>query len=438
MKYILLSGGSGKRLWPLSNDVQSKQFIKLLKNKDGVSESMLQRIYSQILSVDLNAEITIATSMSQVPLIKKQLGKHVGISVEPSRRDTFPAILLASLYLHDKLLVNDSEVITVCPVDSYVNNSFFEKIIELQNRVKNNDVNIGLLGIEPTYPSSKYGYIVIESENDKGIFKVNKFVEKPTESDANKLIDDGALWNSGVFCFKLKYIIEKAHSIIDFVGYEDFYEKYNSIEKISFDYKVVENEKKILVVKFIGDWSDIGTWNTFTEVMTDNNIGKVLSDGKCVNTHIINELDIPIIAMGLKNIVIVSSHDGIFVSDKNESSYNKKLVDKLENRPMYEERVWGNIKILELNKTSLTKHLKINKGKMLSYQKHNFRDETWTIISGNGIFVLNDKEKNVKVGDVLIIKQGQKHTIKAIDELHIIEVQIGEYLFDDDIERFDY
>ena len=160
MNIILLSGGSGKRLWPLSNDVRSKQFIKLFKDDNGEYESMVQRVYRQITTVDPDAKITIATSKSQASAIKNQLGDNVGISIEPCRRDTFPAIALAAAYLHDELGVEDDEAVVVCPVDPYVDNTYYEVVEQLQKLAEEGNANLTLMGIEPTYPSEKYGYIM--------------------------------------------------------------------------------------------------------------------------------------------------------------------------------------------------------------------------------------------------------------------------------------
>lgn len=446
MNYILLSGGSGKRLWPLSNEIRSKQFIKILKKDDGTYESMVQRVYRQIKNVDNNANITIATSNAQVPTLKNQLGDNINISIEPCRKDTFPAIVLACMYLKDVQNVDLNDTVVISPVDPYVDDKYFLCLKELDDKMKSSKNNIGLIGIKPTYPSEKYGYIVpagasTASHNCRGEhcepeLVVDKFVEKPSESRAKELIANGALWNGGVFCFKLKYIIDKAHELIDFTDYNDLYNKYESLTKISFDYAVVEKETNIDVVKYDGEWKDIGTWNTLTEVMTESTIGNAIIDDKSKNTSVINELNLPVIAMGLNDIVIAASHDGIFVSNKGESSYNKPLVEKLNNRPMYEERAWGDFQVIDIYKNSLTKHLFIKQGKNISYQKHNHRDEVWTIIDGKGVFILDDVEKNVASGDVLKIKKGQKHMLKAITDIHFIEVQYGEEISEDDIERF--
>ncbi len=451
MNYILLSGGSGKRLWPLSNEIRSKQFIKILKTADGTYESMVERVYRQIRNVDVDSNITIATSESQVPTLRNQLGDNIDISIEPCRRDTFPAIVLACMYLKDVKNIDENETVVISPVDPYVEDEYFKTLKILDEKMKTSTNNIGLIGIKPTYPSEKYGYIVLRNNvganfgipckgelcEPKSMI-VDKFIEKPSESDAKKLIASGALWNGGVFCFKLKYIIDKAHELIDFKDYNDLFNKYDTVKKISFDYAVVEKEKNIDVVSYDGEWKDIGTWNTLTEVMSEKSIGKVIFDEKSDNSNIINELDIPIIGMGLKNIVVAASHDGIFVSDKNESSYNKALVEKLDNRPMYEERAWGDFQVLDIYKKSLVKHLFIKAEKSISYQKHNHRDEVWTIIEGNGILTLNDVKKEVKAGDVITIRKGDKHALKAIKDLHFIEVQYGDELSESDIERCDY
>ena len=159
MNIILLSGGSGKRLWPLSNDIRSKQFIKLFKKENGEYESMVQRIYGQIRRVDPNATITIATSKSQVSAIHNQLGTDVGVSVEPCRRDTFAAIALATAYLHDVMHVPEDEAVVVCPVDPYVDDAYFECVNRLFEAAGKGNKNLTLMGIQPTYPSEKYGYI---------------------------------------------------------------------------------------------------------------------------------------------------------------------------------------------------------------------------------------------------------------------------------------
>ena len=186
MNIILLSGGSGKRLWPLSNDVRSKQFIKLFKDEHGKYESMVQRMYKNILKVDKNAVITIATSKTQVSAINNQIGNEVGISLEPCRRDTFPAIALAVSYLYDVKNVSIDEPVVVCPVDPYVESDYFTSLVRLYELAKTSEANLSLMGITPTYPSEKYGYII--PENNSNVSKVKMFKEKPDVDTAETCI----------------------------------------------------------------------------------------------------------------------------------------------------------------------------------------------------------------------------------------------------------
>ena len=225
MNIVLLSGGSGKRLWPLSNDIRSKQFIKFFKNETKPNsddyESMVQRIFRQIQSIDSNSNVTIATSKNQVSSIRNQLGDEVKISVEPCRRDTFPAIVLSAAFLHYKQNIDLDEAVVFCPVDPYVDEDYFIAVQKLWELANSDISNIVLLGINPTYPSEKYGYIIPDSKED--ISKVVEFKEKPDKKTAQMYIDKGGLWNGGIFAFKLKYILEKAHSLIDFYDYDNLY-----------------------------------------------------------------------------------------------------------------------------------------------------------------------------------------------------------------------
>lgn len=207
MNIVLLSGGSGKRLWPLSNDIRSKQFIKIFRTEDGEYESMVQRVYRQIKSIDAEATVTIATSKTQVSAIHNQLGEEVGISVEPCRRDTFPAIVLATAYLADVQGVGLEEPVVVCPVDPYVEDDYFEALKKLSDQAAKGEANLVLMGIEPTYPSEKYGYIIPETADQTAF--VSTFKEKPSAETAKEYIAQGALWNGGVFAYQLGYVLKR-------------------------------------------------------------------------------------------------------------------------------------------------------------------------------------------------------------------------------------
>ena len=429
MNIILLSGGSGKRLWPLSNDIRSKQFIKIFKTDNtidgdnGTYESMLQRVYRQIKAVDCDAMVTIATSKSQVSAIHNQIGETVGISVEPCRRDTFPAIALATAYLHDVKGIAEEEAVVVCPVDPYVNDDYFVALKQLWKLAQNGTSNLVLMGIQPTYPSEKYGYIMPITK--EAVSKVSSFKEKPDEKTAKNYITQGGLWNGGVFAYKLKYVLERAHQLIDFEDYSDLFNKYDTLTKISFDYAVVEHEQDITVMRFNGEWKDLGTWNTLTEAMEEQVIGDARLNDKCTNVHVINELGIPILAMGLHDIVISASSEGILISDKEDSSHIKPFVDAIDQQIMFAEKSWGSFHVLDVEENSLTIKVTLNPGNRMNYHSHDRRDEVWTVISGTGHTIVDGMEQPIKAGDVITMEAGCKHTVIADSKLQMIEVQLG-------------
>ncbi len=423
MNIILLSGGSGKRLRPLSNEVRSKQIIKIFKTEEGEYQSMLQRVYGGIMAVDPSATITIATSSSQVSAIHNQLGSAVGISVEPSRRDTFPAIALSTAYLHDVCGVPASEAVVVCPVDPYVDETYFKALSGLAKQADKGEANLVLMGIEPTYPSEKYGYIIPAGAGSPS--KVKSFKEKPDVATAKEYIERGALWNGGVFAYKLEYVLSKAEELLGTSNYEELYANYNQLKKISFDYAVVEAESSIQVMRFAGQWKDLGTWNTLTEAMEENVVGNSILGDDCTNVHVVNELDIPVFAMGLKDVVVSAGPDGILVSDKNASSHIKPYVDQIDQPVMYADKSWGGYRVIDVSKDSLTVKVTLTAGNGMNYHSHQHRDEIWNILSGTGQVVVDGMVQPVGPGDVVTMEAGCRHTVHAITDMEIIEVQLG-------------
>jgi len=434
MNIILLSGGSGKRLWPLSNDIRSKQFIKIFKTEDGDYESMVQRVYRQICTVDSDANVTIATSKTQISSIHNQLGDNVGISIEPCRRDTFPAIALASAYLRDVRGVSEEEAVVVCPVDPYVEEDYFEALKCLGEQAEKGEANLVLMGIEPTYPSEKYGYIIPQSTAN--VSDVLTFKEKPDVETAKDYIKQGALWNGGVFAYKLKYVLDKAKEMIGFTDYQDLFDRYDTLTKISFDYAVVEKESKIQVMRFAGQWKDLGTWNTLTEAMGEKSVGEAIMNESCENVHIVNELGVPVLAMGLHDVVISASPEGILVSDKEQSSYIKPFVDAIDQQIMFAEKSWGSFRVLDVESESMTIKVLLNAGHQMNYHSHKNRNEVWVVVSGNGRTVVDGMEQLVHAGDVITMQAGCRHTIIAETELQLIEVQLGKEISVHDKQKY--
>ncbi len=433
MNIVLLSGGSGKRLWPLSNDIRSKQFIKIFKDGKGGYESMVQRMYRQIRAVDPDAVITVATSKMQVSSLHNQLGE-VDISIEPCRRDTFPAIVLATAYLVDRKGIDPKESVVVCPVDPYVEEDYFRALKALSEQADKGEANLVLMGMEPTYPSEKYGYILPEGK--EAVSSVSTFKEKPDVKTAEAYLRQGALWNGGVFAYRLGYVLEKAHEMLEFTDYSDLFSKYETLPKISFDYAVVEKEKSIQVMRFSGSWKDLGTWNTLTEAMEETAVGSAMMNETCANVHVINELNIPVLAMGLSDVVISASPDGILVSDKEQSSYIKPFVDRLGDRIMFEEKSWGSFQVLDVEPESLTIKVTLKEGHGMNYHSHKNRDEVWVVVSGTGRTVVDGMEQKVSAGDVVTMQAGCRHTIVAETELKLVEVQLGREISVHDKQKF--
>lgn len=329
MKIILLSGGSGERLWPLSNDERSKQFLSLLQAPDGRTESMVQRVVRQISEAGLGKDILVATNEMQTRIIREQLGNSVDIVTEPQRRNTFPAIALASEYLASTGCGAD-ETVVVMPCDPYTEAGYFDVIGRMAEAVEKDAAELVLMGIKPTYPSPKYGYVVPQ-EGDKGkdIEKVCQFTEKPDIAGAKALLERGALWNGGVFAFKLGYVTALARKYVS-GSFEQVRAAYEQYPKISFDYEVAEKAQSVAVIPFDGKWKDLGTWNTLSEELPSETMGRVVTGKRNVNTHVINTLGIPVFVDGLKDVMVVTSPDGILICNKDDSEALKEYLSNLK------------------------------------------------------------------------------------------------------------
>lgn len=446
MQLVLLSGGSGKRLWPLSNIARSKQFLSLLEKEDGTMESMVQRVVRQVREARLTKEITIATNAAQLDIITSQLGESVSVVTEPERRDTFPAIALAASYLKLSKYCADSEVVVVMPCDPYTEAGYFEAIGRMAECVMQDAADLVLMGITPTYPSSKYGYIVpqtIQESEEKKFMQVARFTEKPSVEVAEELLNQNALWNGGVFAFRLGYMMNIVRRYIVPDSFDSVRARYTEFPKISFDYEVAEKASSVAVVPFTGKWKDLGTWNTLADELRSPVLGNAVMGPHCADTHVINELQLPVYVDGLKDVVVAASPDGILVCGKEYSEDIKSAVENISRRPMYEERRWGTYRVLdysayECGYHSLTKSITINPGRSISYQIHHHRSEVWTFVQGEGIFVMDGKEKRVRAGDTVVIPVEHYHAVKAITPLTFIEVQSGNPLVEEDIERSEW
>lgn len=445
MYIVLLSGGSGKRLWPLSNDLCSKQYIKLMNHDMAESDaedsfaagtsgaekcSMLQRVFGQLKAAGLSENTIVCASSAQEELIESQLDGAAEVAVEPMRRDTFPAVMLSCAYLLSQKGAKEDDVVAFLPVDPYTTGKFFQQIKKLGTYIERADDTIGLLGGVPTYPSTKYGYIVPE-KGEGELLSVEGFREKPDETTAEKLVAEGALWNCGVFCFKLSMAAQWVKKYGVAMDYGQMMADYEKLPKKSFDYEVLEHWNKIVAVKYDDIWKDLGTWNTLTEEMPENSIGDVTWDDTCENSHAINVLGVPMVVMGAKNMVIAASHDGILIADKHQSSYIKDCLANIADTSKYEERRWGTIKTIDNDEDdgikSVTKRIKVVAGKTMPYHKHLKHTETVTVLSGMGKLVLEGVEVDLIAGSTVSIMAGKVHSIRAVgSDLRLIEVSIGD------------
>ncbi|MFC0525528.1 sugar phosphate nucleotidyltransferase [Pontibacillus salicampi] len=427
MRVVLLSGGSGKRLWPLSNDARSKQFLKVLKNEHGKMESMVQRVWRQLKKNNLENKAIVSTSKSQMEMIYNQLNQYIPVVVEPERKDTFPAIALAAVYLYSVENCSLEEVITVLPVDPFVEDHFFANIKEMEWALNNSGADLALLGVKPTYPSEKYGYIVPSSTSPKEYLNVSKFHEKPREATAKKLIHENALWNCGVFGFRLNYIIQLLKRKNIPVQYEALLEYYSKLDANSFDYEVVEQATNIIALPYAGYWKDLGTWNTLTDEMEAKIIGNGVISENIAESNIVNELDIPIILLGVENVVVAASPDGILVTNKRSSHKIKDYLSRFPSPPKFEEYNWGWRRVLEYrgNGTKeeiLTEKIHLISGKTLSNEPFNSL-EVWTVTEGEGLIVKNEEMIRIYPGSSFTFTEGEEYYWKAVRDMEFVVIR---------------
>ncbi|MDR1409406.1 MAG: NTP transferase domain-containing protein [Oscillospiraceae bacterium] len=320
MNVVLLSGGSGSRLWPLSGEIRAKQFLHLLPG----GESMLERIYSQLRRAGLAERLTVVTGATQRDSVLGQLGENnISVVAEPRRRNTFPAIALACAYLYFEKHCDPQEPVLVLPVDPFVPDSYFTTLRMLEPLLAEG-AQLALMGVQPVYAAEKYGYILPADNQNSST--VTAFLEKPDRATAEDWLRRGALWNCGVFAFRLDLMLRQLEKRIACTSYADVLKQYDALDRNSFDRVLLEKIGDMRVVRYDGPWMDIGTWNTLTEVMETKPIGNVRMASDCANTHVINELGIPVVVMGARNMVVVASPDGILIADKEQSSYLEPLV----------------------------------------------------------------------------------------------------------------
>ena len=441
MYYVLLSGGSGKRLWPLSNDARPKQYLKVVNKENNSMErcSMLQRVWEQLDEAGIAGQAVITAGSEQVELIKSQV-KEARIAVEPGRRDTFAAVLLSCSWLL-KHGASREDYAAIMPVDPYTEGTYFETVKKLEAIMRESGAEVGLMGAAPSYPATKYGYVLPGARKD-GWFEVRGFAEKPDEEKAEALLKEGALWNCGVFCVKIGDILKRTGTYGVPEDYDALCAAYESLPKISFDYEVLEKAEHLAAVEFDGYWKDLGTWDALADQMSTDTIGNVVLDDTCENTQVINELKMPVAVMGTRDLVVVASQDGILVTDKNQTARVKEIASGFSSRPMFEERRWGTLETLDdtesQGKATLTRKIHIYDGMTSSYHYHQYRDEIWTVLSGTGELILEGTKIPLSQGKAVCIRKNQRHAVKAFHDFEYIEIHVGTSSGNEDINRITF
>lgn len=456
MKIIILAGGGGTRLFPLSRACYPKQFLKIAGEK-----SLLQQTVERFLIIAKQEEIVIVTNKDYIFHVQEDLheigAEKINIITEPTGKNTAPAIALAISYCKDCLNCCEDEILFVSPADHLIKPAEkFAELVQQAEQVCKDKNDIITIGVKPTKPETGYGYIQAAGKVADTVFYVKSFKEKPDKVTAEKYLAEGNYyWNAGMFMFSIgrmeieleQYVPEIAK--ISQQGYENCINNFIEMPDISIDYAVAEKSThmSVMPMKEIY-WNDIGSFDSIAEVLANKNGNGIYGDvitADCQNTTILGS-DRLISGIGLKDLIVVDTPDSLLITEKGKSQEVKKVVEKLkkehrkeaiENRTMY--RPWGSYTILAEGEGYKVKRITIKPGAKLSLQMHYHRSEHWTVISGTGKLTLDDKVVIFKENESTYIPIAVKHRLENPGQipLSIIEVQNGRYLGEDDIVRFD-
>lgn len=438
MHLILLCGGAGKRLWPLSNELRSKLFVELLPSPKGGRESMLARVCRQLTQADLLHSTLLVSQQNQAGLASRHSKGLIPIIGEPFKRGTFTAAALATVYLQSRLKVREDDIICIAPADVFAGDDFFASFKLLPDLLKAAKSDIALIGTTPTHASDQYGYILPGNRDRSGFIPVAEFLEKPDFGLAGTLLERNALWNCGVYAFTTSFMLASMETVGMPAQFDDLLRIYEQLPERSFDKQVAEQTKKAVVLPYTGVWRDIGSWDALSQLLDANVCGNGSISGHSPGTHIVNELPYPIHVLGVPGIIAAASPDGILIADKTSSNEIKAQLGDAPMEPMYGETNWGNYRVIDRspgggNTGVLTAKLTLFPGNHIGLRCHRTGFKAWTVLSGSGQVILDGQVFEVKTGDQFSITSQGNYAIWAETGMEILEVRCGEAMNAGDI-----